>query len=95
MGRVASIQADQSIVTLDNPRSEDPARICKDITKGMEGHAYQVVFDRRKAIKKALGLKRGETTAILIAGKGHEDYQIFKDRTIKFSDKETVKELLK
>jgi UDP-N-acetylmuramoyl-L-alanyl-D-glutamate--2,6-diaminopimelate ligase len=95
MGRVASSKADQCIVTSDNPRSEDPARICKDITKGMKGHTYQVIFDRRKAIKKALGLKRGSATAVLIAGKGHEDYQIFKDRTIKFSDKQTVKELLK
>jgi UDP-N-acetylmuramoyl-L-alanyl-D-glutamate--2,6-diaminopimelate ligase len=94
MGRIATKLADHSIITLDNPRSEDPKLICKDITKGITSNHYQVILDRRRAIKKALSLKK-DSWAVLIAGKGHEDYQIFKDKTIKFSDKETVKELLK
>lgn len=95
MGRVAGKLADLVIITSDNPRSEDPLKIIKEIEAGVmeETSLYMKIPDRKKAIKKALSLaKPGD--AVVIAGKGHEDYQIFKDRVIHFSDHEVVEEVL-
>ncbi len=96
MGRVAARLADWTILTSDNPRSEDPLEIIAAIEKGFaeEGvKAYDVIPDRKEAIAQALRMAvKGDT--ILIAGKGHEDYQIFKDRAIPFSDAEVVQDLL-
>jgi len=94
MGRVVSLYADYAIITSDNPRSERPSKICKDIERGFLGKNYEITVDRKKAIAKAIKLKKGESTAILIAGKGHENYQIFRDRTIKFSDRRVVRDLI-
>ena len=93
MGRIASRYADYSIITTDNPRSQEPGKICKDIEKGILGRNYRIILDRREAIKRAIKLKKDSSWAILIAGKGHEAYQIFKDRVIKFSDKKVIREL--
>ena len=86
MGR-AALDADYAIVTSDNPRSEDPNDIIADIVSGM-GDAedrYEVVPDRREAIARAIALaKPGD--AILVAGKGHEDYQIIGDKVLSFDD---------
>jgi len=92
---VASDFADYFIVTSDNPRSEDPYDIFKDIESGIEKDRKEceVILSRYDAIKKALQIA-GPQDIVLIAGKGHEDYQIFKDKTVHFSDKETVVELL-
>lgn len=94
MGAVASNYADYCIVTSDNPRSEDPHKICQEIKKGIKKKNYEIITDRKKAIRKALHLKKNSTFAVLIAGKGHERYQIFKDKSVSFSDNRIVRELL-
>ena len=93
MGR-AALGADYAIVTSDNPRNEDPLAIIADIVGGMEGaegEAYEVVPDRRAAIARAIAVAE-PGDLILIAGKGHEDYQIIGDTTIDFSDREVAAE---
>lgn len=84
----AATKADIAIVTSDNPRSEDPEAIIADILPGMEGAASRIEVqpDRRAAIHTAIRLAR-PGDCILIAGKGHEDYQILGDRTIDFDDR--------
>lgn len=90
MGKVATIYSDEIIITDDNPRGENPAEIRKDILKQCKG-AIEIAH-RDKAIEFAISqLKPGDN--LLIAGKGHENYQIIGDKTIKFSDKEKVLEL--
>lgn len=94
MGHVVSELADCSIITSDNPRSEDPLEIIEDIKRGIVKENYYVVPDRLEAIKKSLSIaKSGDL--VLIAGKGQEDSQIFKDRVIHFDDKEVVRECLR
>jgi len=83
-------------VTSDNPRTESQQQIAADIEEGLyeTGCNYEVIEDRRKAIKRALSLyKKGDL--ILIAGKGHENYQIIGGAKNYFSDKDTVLELIK
>jgi len=95
MGAAAGREADYVIITSDNPRSEDPVGIILQIEDGVRetGVAYEVEVDRRTAIAAALAqATRGD--AVLIAGKGHEDYQIFADRTIHFDDREVAREIL-
>jgi len=97
MGRVAARLADWTVLTSDNPRSEEPSDIIAAIENGFIKEAvkaYEVEPDRRKAIVRALATaNKGDY--VLIAGKGHEDYQIFKDRTVHFSDIEVVRETLR
>jgi len=95
MGRAAALGADHVVVTSDNPRSEDPVGIILHIEDGLRtGPAsYEVEVDRRTAIAKALA-QADAGDAVLIAGKGHEDYQIFADRTIHFDDREVAREEL-
>jgi UDP-N-acetylmuramoyl-L-alanyl-D-glutamate--2,6-diaminopimelate ligase len=97
MGRVAARLADWTILTSDNPRSEDPLAIIAAIEAGFVKEAvktYEIEPDRKKAIVRALATaNKGDI--VLIAGKGHEDYQIFKDRTVHFSDVEVVEETLR
>jgi len=93
MGRLTSELADYVIITNDNPRSEDPEKIIGDIRKGIRRNNYLIIPDRKAAIQKSLSLaKAGDT--VLIAGKGHENYQILKDNRIHFDDCEIVKECL-
>jgi UDP-N-acetylmuramoyl-L-alanyl-D-glutamate--2,6-diaminopimelate ligase len=90
MGRISSEESDYTIVTSDNPRSEDPLGIIEDIKKGLVGKRWCVEYDRRKAIKEGIKmLEKGDI--LLIAGKGHENYQILKDTVIPFNDIEVVK----
>lgn len=95
MGAIASSFSDICVVTSDNPRTEDPNRIIEDVLAGTrQGNAEVTVeMDRRKAIEAALELAR-KGDFVLVAGKGHETYQIFKDRTIHFDDREVVREYL-
>ena len=94
MGKLASDLADLCIVTSDNPRSEDPQAIISEILAGAdERAAVEAIVDRREAIKCALDAAQ-PGDLVLIAGKGHETYQIFKDRTVHFDDREVVRELL-
>ena len=94
MGK-AALEADFAVVTSDNPRTEDPEAIIEQILPGMEGHEdrYSVRPDRREAIEFALGLaKPGDT--VLIAGKGHEDYQIVGTEKRHFDDREVASEAI-
>lgn len=94
MGRVAEELADHSILTSDNPRSEDPAGIIKEIAAGYVKKNYEVVLDRTEAIRLAMHTARSGDI-VLLAGKGHETYQIFRDRTIEFIEKDIVAGILK
>ncbi len=96
MGEIAAQLSDKVIITTDNPRSEKPEKIALDIEVGIRRIGkdnYQVILDRKEAIKEAL-LRAGADDLVLVAGKGHENYQIFAGHTIHFSDKEVVAELL-
>ncbi|MDU5835040.1 MAG: UDP-N-acetylmuramoyl-L-alanyl-D-glutamate--2,6-diaminopimelate ligase [Veillonella sp.] len=99
MGRIAAQYGDVVYVTSDNPRTEDPVQIVKDVELGVkeglrEGSHYEVIVDRREAIQHAIqNAKPGDI--VLIAGKGHEDYQILKDKTIHFDDREEARAALK
>jgi UDP-N-acetylmuramoyl-L-alanyl-D-glutamate--2,6-diaminopimelate ligase len=97
MGALAAEHADVAFVTSDNPRSEEPSAIIADILAGMKarpGASWVVEPDRRAAIEAALRAAR-PGDLVLIAGKGHENYQIFADRTIHFDDRETAREILR
>ena len=86
MGAVADEFADRIIVTDDNPRSEDPAEIVRGITRGIKSHAARVIHDRARAIETALN-EASAGDAVLIAGKGHEEYQIYGATRRAFSDR--------
>ena len=87
MGRIARELADHVIVTSDNPRFEDPLRIINDVLAGMEGDgaSYDVVPDRREAIERAIA-EADPGDVIIIAGKGHEAYQLIRGEQLPFSD---------
>ncbi|MEL6878965.1 MAG: UDP-N-acetylmuramoyl-L-alanyl-D-glutamate--2,6-diaminopimelate ligase [Cyanobacteria bacterium J06607_10] len=95
MGRIAYEQADRAIVTSDNPRTEDPEQILKDVVAGIEGdlEADQVICDRAAAIRSAI-LQAQAGDGIVIAGKGHEDYQILGTEKIHFDDREQSRNAL-
>ena len=95
MGAVAEKLSDEIIITSDNPRGEDPTMIIADIKRGLSGNLAQVLteVDRRSAIKTALGQAQSGDV-VLIAGKGHEDYQIIGDQELTFSDYDIAKELI-
>lgn len=102
MGGIAARMSDQVFVTSDNPRREDPERIIREITRGMQGFSnFTVDVDREKAIGAAIREAR-PGDIVLIAGKGHEDYQIIADpgsstgtRKIRFDDREVAAAALK
>ncbi|MBA3722281.1 MAG: UDP-N-acetylmuramoyl-L-alanyl-D-glutamate--2,6-diaminopimelate ligase [Parachlamydiaceae bacterium] len=93
MGSVCQQYSDYSIVTSDNPRTEDPKAICDAILQGYKSkESVLVEIDRYKAIEKAIGMAT-ENDIILIAGKGHETYQIFSHKTIEFDDCKVANEI--
>ena len=85
MGRAAEELSDRCIVTSDNPRSEDPDAICREIVAGMRGQNHEVVVDRRAAIRRAVDMA-APGDIVLVAGKGHEGCQEFADRKVPFDD---------
>jgi UDP-N-acetylmuramoyl-L-alanyl-D-glutamate--2,6-diaminopimelate ligase len=94
MGAVATELSDFVIITSDNPRTEEPMEIIKDITKGIRKNNYIVEPNRAKAIEKAISVvKAGDT--LLVAGKGHEDYQEIKGVRYPFSDKEVLRKAIR
>jgi UDP-N-acetylmuramoyl-L-alanyl-D-glutamate--2,6-diaminopimelate ligase len=118
MGQIAVRLADYTIVTSDNPRSEDPRAIIEDIVQGIRDQmsdvrcrmsaygqspsaerraptdgSYEVEPDRRAAIRRAVAMAR-PGDIVMICGKGHEDYQILRDRTIPFDDREEARKAL-
>lgn len=101
MGEIAALYSDIIIITSDNPRSEEPAFIISEIEDGVRkainnGYvfSYEVLIDRRDAISHAIQIGKSEDT-ILIAGKGHETYQIIKDKTIHFDDREEARDIIR
>ncbi len=99
MAAVAAELADYAIITSDNPRTEDPERIVLDVETGIQragkkkGDDYDIIIDRATAIERIIALaKRGDL--VLIAGKGHEDYQILGTERIHFDDREVARTLL-
>lgn len=90
MGKIAEELADIVIVTSDNPRSEDPNQIISDILSGIKNTSSVTVEpDRKNAIQIAIK-KATKDDVIVVAGKGHEDYQILKNKTIHFDDREEI-----
>lgn len=102
MGKAAASLADVAIVTSDNPRTEDPQAIIAEILPGVQGTAkpfadgrgYEVIADRRLAIGRAVELARAGDV-VVVAGKGHEDYQIVGTTKHHFDDREVLREMLK
>ncbi len=96
MGMVAARLSDVVVVTSDNPRSEPPEAIIEEILRGTGGARRgecHAIVDRREAIARALELAR-PGDAVVIAGKGHESYQVLRERTLPFDDRQVARELL-
>ncbi|MEO0131808.1 MAG: UDP-N-acetylmuramoyl-L-alanyl-D-glutamate--2,6-diaminopimelate ligase [candidate division WOR-3 bacterium] len=94
MGKISTELADFAVITSDNPRNENPLDIIKNITTGIKKDNYKIIVNRSQAIKEAI-LMAQKDDAVLIAGKGHEKYQIIGDRKIPYSDFAVVKQTLK
>ena len=99
MGQVVLNKADFSVITSDNPRKEDPAQIIKDILQGIpssaqKGANYTVIINRQEAIEYAINLA-SQNDLVLIAGKGHENYQVLGTQTIHFDDREVARSALR
>jgi len=111
MGRAVVTRSDLSILTSDNPRTEDPLAILRqieegvekegvakyairDVRKGFDGKGYVVIPDRREAIREAIKLA-GPEDIVLVAGKGHEPYQIIGTEKFPFDDRDECREALK
>ena len=86
MGKVTSILSDYVIITSDNPRNESAKNIAHQVSRGIKKKNFKIILDRREAIKKSLILA-DSNTVVLIAGKGHEKYQVVGNRKIPFDDK--------
>ena len=95
MGEVAGKIADYSIVTTDNPRTEKPEAIIKEIEAGISKTKgkYEVIVDRKEAIKKAITMMN-KKDIVVICGKGHEKYQEINKEKIPFDEREIIKEIL-
>lgn len=98
MGRIAASLADHTIITSDNPRGEEPAAIIQEIEAGLlealpADHTYETVVDRTEAIERAVAMA-APGDVVIIAGKGHETYQIFADRTIHYDDREVARSVI-
>ena len=92
MGRISTDRADFTIVTSDNSRTEDPMAIISDILAGIDADAdYEVIPDRRTALEQAV-INAKKNDIVLVAGKGHEDYEITKEGKRPFSEKKIIKE---
>lgn len=100
MGRIAAKYADVAIVTSDNPRTEDPQKIVKQVSEGVKELStkydcmHKEIIDRRTAINEAIKMANSNDI-VIIAGKGHENYQILKDKTIHFDDREEARKALR
>ena len=94
MGEIAARLADLAIITSDNPRSENPETILDEIEKGMSGKKHERIADRRAAIARTIE-KASDDDVIVIAGKGHESYQVVGDQVIHFDDREEAELALK
>jgi UDP-N-acetylmuramoyl-L-alanyl-D-glutamate--2,6-diaminopimelate ligase len=93
MGKIATELSDEVIVTSDNPRNENPSTIIEEIKSGITNQNYKVIEERESAIEEAIKMS-GKGSVILIAGKGHEDYQEINGVRTHFSDKEVAIKVL-
>ena len=93
MGKIGCELSDIAIITSDNPRSEEPMDIINDIVKPLNYDNFVIEVNRKEAIRKAMNMAL-EGDVIVIAGKGHETYQILKDETINFDEREVVYDIL-
>ena len=93
MGAVATRLSDFVVITSDNPRSEEPSGIIKEIEDGAVAKNYVIEYDRREAIRKAVNMA-SDGDIVLVAGKGHEDYQEIKGVRYKFNDREVLEEII-
>jgi len=95
MGKMAVKYGHYAVLTSDNPRSEEPMEIISDIEAGLQDSLipYKIITDRKEAILYAIAKAKADDM-VIIFGKGHETYQIFKDRTISFDDREVAREAL-
>jgi UDP-N-acetylmuramoyl-L-alanyl-D-glutamate--2,6-diaminopimelate ligase len=94
MASIAEKYADLAIFTSDNPRSEDPLQIIRDMEDGVEGQSYKTIIDRKAAIEYAIETAN-TNDVILIAGKGHETYQQIGAETFEFDDRKVAAKALK
>ena len=93
MSEIATKYSDYVIFTTDNPRYEDPKRILDDITCQLNVKNFEIIQDREKAIQKGVQITK-KNDILLVLGKGHEDYQIIKDKKIHFDDVEIIKKYI-
>ena len=95
MGAVAERLSDFSVISSDNPRSEDPMAIIEQIKEGFQDSAHYLVEpDREKAVRKILTMAKSGDVVVL-AGKGHETSQVLADKTIHFDDREMARAFLR
>ena len=95
MGQVAIKNANFTVITSDNPRTEDPEKIIADILKGIPSNGpYKTITDRREAIAYAINRAK-KNDLVLIAGKGHENYQVLGMKKVRFDDREVAREFLR
>lgn len=90
MGAIAARLADLAVITSDNPRSESPQKIIDDIMRGITGGNSKAIVDRKAAIEYAISMKNDDDI-VIIAGKGHEEYQIIQEKIIEFDDAEVAR----
>lgn len=93
MGKIAAKLCDYVIITSDNPRAEEPKKIIQDILIGIKTKNYEVIENRAKAIEKAIKISQ-QGDLVVIAGKGHENYQILGTKKIHFDDREQANNIL-
>ncbi len=96
MGKISSELSDYTIITSDNPRTEDPMKIIEEIIQGIKdtsSSVFEIIPNRKNAIKIAIELAK-ENDMVMILGKGHETYQVLKDTVVPFDDREVAKEIL-
>jgi UDP-N-acetylmuramoyl-L-alanyl-D-glutamate--2,6-diaminopimelate ligase len=90
MAKIAVAESDLAILTSDNPRTEDPEAILAEMENGIKGRSYMKITDRREAIRYAMQ-NAEDGDIVLIAGKGHEDYQIIGTKKHHFDDREEAR----
>ena len=93
MTKIVCNLSKKAIITNDDPHYEDPKQIVKDMTDGIENKNYEIIFDRKEAIKKGISYLK-EFDTLLILGKGHEEYVLFQDKKIPFNDCKAVQEII-
>lgn len=94
LGEAANKYAVYSVITADNPDSEDPEKICRDIASYMDNGKYEIIPDRESAVKRAVGMAQ-EGDIVLFAGKGHEEYQLIGGEKLPFSERKIIKQSAK